>query len=677
MAPRFLAKTDLSGLDTVLLGAVPVIAQYERLVSAIRAQVPGAEKLFAEPVQGRADANAGTMAGNGTVAWYGEGTGEPMTLAALSPAMRAEAEATLGRVLAALAPVLDDPETGPLLRRALVLADPDSVLVLDGRPILVGWGLAPRGKGTNEAGLASQLRAVVGRYAAALAGAGPSFFGAATPDEPPPASRPVAAPPTPPQPAPPQPTPPQPAPPPPPPPAASPAPAAASGGGGQWWLLPAGLLIAILFLALGALLAWRLIDRTPASLTAELLDEERTRAQIELQRETNRALEAEIERARQALQGNICRPEGPLAPGPIRPGAPTAPGQAPGAPEPSRAPLVPGREPVPPASVPQPPAPPPAEGQAPTPAPARFSGTLAQLLEQATVLIIARAGPGPQGQAPRGFGIGTGFFIAPDLIATNAHVTANAHNGGSILVFNKAFGRAVEAQVVSSTAQAEAPRPYSPDFTLLRVTPPTPVQPLVLASQHERLSEVVASGFPGHVIEADANFEALRRGDTSRTPELVLTTGTISTVQQGPGGMTVIAHTASVSPGNSGGPLVDRCGRVVGMNTFVRIPDGAADRVNYSQRAQDLAAFISQAGTPITPQADACAAGAPVPPPQATPSPPQATPSPPQATPSPPQATPSPPQAAPSSPPTAPGAPPAVPAAPGAPATPPATPPAR
>lgn len=649
MAPRFLAKTDLSGLDTVTLGSVPVIAQFERLVSAIRARVPGAEKLFAEPVQGRVDANAGTVAGNGTVAWYGEGTGEPMTLAALSPAMRSEAEATLARVLAALAPVLDDPETGPLLRRALVLADPDSVLVLDGRPILVGWGLAPRGKGTNEAGLASQLRAVVGRYAAGLAGAGPSFFGAATPEEPPPAGRPAVPP-----------TPPQPAPPTPPPPPAPPTPAAASGGGGQWWLLPAGLLIAILFLALGALLAWRLIDRTPAPLTAELLDEDRTRAQIELQRETNRALEVEIERARQALQGNICRPEGPLAPGPIRPGAPGAPGQAPGAPEPSRAPLVPGREPVPPASVPQPPAPPPAEGQAPAPAPARFSGTLAQLLEQATVLIIARAGPGPQGQAPRGFGIGTGFFIAPDLIATNAHVTANAHNGGSILVFNKAFGRAVEAQVVSSTAQNRAPEPYSPDFTLLRVAPPTPVQPLVLASQHERLSEVVASGFPGHVIEADANFEALRRGDTSRTPELVLTTGTISTVQQGPGGMTVIAHTASVSPGNSGGPLVDRCGRVVGMNTFVRIPDGAADRVNYSQRAQDLAEFISQAGTPITPQADACAAGAPVPSPQATPTPPPAAPGTPPA--------------APGMPPVAPGAPAAP--APAAPAAPPSTPPA-
>jgi S1-C subfamily serine protease len=618
MAPRFLAKTDLSGLDTVMLGSAPVIGQYERLVAAIRARVPGAEKLFAEPVQGRADANNQAAPATPTVAWYSEGNSEPQPLSALSPAMRTEAEATLTRVLGALQPVLDDPESGPLLRRALVLADPDNVLVIDGRPILVGWGLAPRGKGGSEAGLAEQLRAVVGRYASGLASVGPSFFGAVagaqlTAGGPP---RPAAAAPPPPPPPPTQAVP----PPPPPPPAAAPT-------GGQWWLLPAGLLIAILFLMLGALLAWRLIDRGPTQLNAQLLDDAQTRAQIELQRQTNEALQQEIARAREALEGNICRPEGPLAPGPLQPGQ-TAP----------RTPLVPGREPVPPSSVPVP-TPPPAQpgqpsqptapgqqGQAPQQPREPFRGTLAQLLEQATVLIISRPAQNPQAQqggGGGGFGIGTGFFIAPDLVATNAHVTAMAHNGGTILVFNKAFGRAVEAQVVGSTAQGtEAPEPFSPDYTLLRVAPPTPVQPLALANTPERLSEVVASGFPGHVIQADANFEALRRGDTSRVPELVLTTGTVSTVQQGPTGMSVIAHTASVSPGNSGGPLVDRCGRVVGVNTFVRRADGAADRVNYSQKAEDLAAFLAQVGTAVTPQPDACAAGAPTPPPSATPVPP-------------------------------------------------------
>jgi S1-C subfamily serine protease len=666
MAPRFLAKTDLSGLDTVMLGNAPVIGQYERLVAAIRARVPGAEKLFAEPVQGRADANNQAAPATPTVAWYSEGNSEPQALSVLSPAMRSEAEATLSRVLGALAPVLDDPESGPLLRRALVLADPDNVLVIDGRPILVGWGLAPRGKGGSEAGLAEQLRAVVGRYAAGLAAAGPSFFGAvagpqlAAGGPPRPAA---AAPPPPPTPAMPPPA------PPPPPPAA-----AGASGGGQWWLLPAGLLIAILFLMLGALLAWRLIDRGPTQLNAQLLDDAQTRAQIELQRQTNEALQQEIARARQALEGNICRPEGPLTPGPLQPGQ-AAP----------RTPLLPGREPVPPSSVPvpsppgqppqpgQPAQPPPQpgqpgqptqQGQAPQQPREPFRGTLAQLLEQATVLIISRPAQNPQapqaGGGGGGFGIGTGFFIAPDLVATNAHVTAMAHNGGTILVFNKAFGRAVEAQLVGSTAQGtEAPEPFSPDYTLLRVAPPTPVQPLALANTPERLSEVVASGFPGHVIQADANFEALRRGDTSRVPELVLTTGTISTVQQGPTGMSVIAHTASVSPGNSGGPLVDRCGRVVGVNTFVRRADGAADRVNYSQKAEDLAAFLGQAGAAVTPQADACTAGAPPPPPSATPVAPPAPGTP----------------AAPAAPP--PGAPAAP--APGAPATPPseAAPPAR
>jgi hypothetical protein len=323
-APRLLSKTDLAGYEPVPLAGRAVLESHARLAALLAAHgLPSG--LFAEPVlTRRADGSPAA------VSWYGEGDGEPVPLSALSPARRAEAEAKLRAALAGLAPALDDPAGGALVRRALLTADPDSVLAVDGRVVITGWGLAPRGTGEDPVRLASLLREGLGRYLPGLADAGAEVFAATpppiAPSMPAAPAAPAAVPPPPPRPA----------PPPSPPPAPGPAAAAPAGG---WWMLPAGLGIAIAFLLLGFWLGWRAAvgEWAGRPLFASVVDEGQTRAALERARAANAALEQQIAQARAALAGEICRPEGPLpallptAPPPAPAGAGALPGASPGA----------------------------------------------------------------------------------------------------------------------------------------------------------------------------------------------------------------------------------------------------------------------------------------------------------------------------------------------------------
>ena len=549
-APRLLLKTDLAGLQPLLLRGQTVHALHQRLTDQLTARgAPAA--LFAEPITGA-----------GAISWYGEAAGEPQPLPTLSSARRAEAEAALTRQLQALEPLLDDPEIGPMLRRALVLPNADSILVLDGQIILTGWGLAAREIAEDPAALAAQLRRVLGPYSQRLASAPDGFLTNAAMAAPAPVA-PAAPPPvaarTPP-------------PPPPPPPAMAPAPRAPFGGAA--WLLPLLSLVALTFLALGFWLAWTQMQRDLAGRqqTVSIVDDAATRNAIRLQRETNEALERDLERMRRlAATPNVCTPEGPLGLNP-----------------------PPERQPVRPESVP--PAIPQRQGEAPRP----FSGSLAQLLEHATVM-IASAGPA-------GIGHGSGFFIAGDLVLTNAHVVQQA-DPNQIFVTSRAMGRAVKAQLVSMTRGAGG-GPVEPgmlDVALLRLPEAVPgAQPLALTPTADKLLDVVAAGYPASVVQVEQGMQELQQGRLGTPPELVLTRGSISTIQRLENGLVVMPHSADISPGNSGGPLVDTCGRVVGINTFVSYATQVADRVKYAQKTENLLPWLQQQNIPVTVKPEAC-----------------------------------------------------------------------
>ncbi|MBN9425143.1 MAG: hypothetical protein J0H09_01435 [Burkholderiales bacterium] len=67
-------------------------------------------------------------------------------------------------------------------------------------------------------------------------------------------------------------------------------------------------------------------------------------------------------------------------------------------------------------------------------------------------------------------------------------------------------------------------------------------------------------------------------------PDLNLTQGVVQSLQSGTGGTPLIVHTTAIARGNSGGPLVDRCGRAAGVNTFMNIDQRESAKIHYAIR---------------------------------------------------------------------------------------------
>lgn len=554
--PRLVLKTDISALHPVMYEGQPVSAAYDRIAGFLRGK---SLHLFAEPVE------SGTNR-----SWYGEGSGEPVPMADLPLSSKAAAGALLTRALEALDPLLDDREMGPLLRRALVVPSLQSVVALDDAVVLTEWGFGPTDLGEDPAALASHVRSMFGDYNARLAAITEDFFkevpsggrpvGISAVAAPAPAVAPAA-------------------------PASPGAPAgraaaavampialpaaAAIRGRQSVWLMPMFAAVAALFLVLGFWLAWTHLVKDLASrqFQASLGDEKSARLAIQTQRDTNAALERELANARRMLESaNVCSPD--------------FPGGAPGggvAPLPERQPITPGTVPTP---APQ------KRGEAPTP----FNGSLASLLEHATVWIVVRT--------PKGIGSGTGFFVTTDTIVTNAHVVQEAADGRAY-VTSKAMGRVFPGQVTALTRGADGGRVSvgGEDFAIIRLSEVAPgAQPLAFSEKVEKLTDVVAAGYPSAIIKQEEAVRELAQGHLTGAPELVLTRGSISSMQQLPNGLTIIPHSADISAGNSGGPLVDLCGGVLGINTFVTAADRYVDRTKYALRSDAIMQWLTQQG---------------------------------------------------------------------------------
>jgi S1-C subfamily serine protease len=150
-----------------------------------------------------------------------------------------------------------------------------------------------------------------------------------------------------------------------------------------------------------------------------------------------------------------------------------------------------------------------------------------------------------------GLGIeGSGWAIEPDVVATNAHVVA----GSDDTTVTTQNGAELDATAIY----------YEPriDLALLRVGAPLP--PLELAGRRRVGSRGAVLGFP-------------ENGPYSLTPARIGPTRvTVSedSYGNGPVDRTITSLSGSVRSGNSGGPLVDSRGRVVG--TVFAATTGAA-----------------------------------------------------------------------------------------------------
>jgi V8-like Glu-specific endopeptidase len=136
-------------------------------------------------------------------------------------------------------------------------------------------------------------------------------------------------------------------------------------------------------------------------------------------------------------------------------------------------------------------------------------------------------------------GTGSGFFVSSDTALTNKHVVQSFE----AVTLRTSTGGRMSARVDRSS--------WDVDLAVLKVAVANPTQkalPLALVSDVRVGSEVIAIGSPLGLSNT------VTRGIVSAVREL--------------DGVDVVQTDAAINPGNSGGPLIDRRGRVVGVNTL-------------------------------------------------------------------------------------------------------------
>lgn len=215
---------------------------------------------------------------------------------------------------------------------------------------------------------------------------------------------------------------------------------------------------------------------------------------------------------------------------------------------------------------------------------------LVDRLHQSVVLVIAEKNTG------------SGFFVTPDIVVTNNHVIEGA-GPGPVIVVGRGLPKPLQAQIIARTnSSGENAR----DYAILRVQGGRAGAILPLETDVQELSKVVAAGFPGLLLTTDMSFQALLRGDMKAMPELALSQGAVMAVQNRGRGLPIIAHSALISAGNSGGPLVDPCGHAIGINTFINVAVEQASSAGFAQTAGDLSEYLRANGITPTTVSTAC-----------------------------------------------------------------------
>jgi S1-C subfamily serine protease len=185
--------------------------------------------------------------------------------------------------------------------------------------------------------------------------------------------------------------------------------------------------------------------------------------------------------------------------------------------------------------------------------------------------IAVRRGP----TVASGQGAGTGIVLDGGLILTNAHVVADA---SSITVSASGDDTPRTATLVASDETA--------DIAVLKVDDTSGIVPATLGR-----SDGVAVGDD---VVAIGNALALEGGMT-------VTSGIVSAIDREVdtenGTMTGLIQTdAAISSGNSGGPLVNAAGEVIGINSAVATSSGsvAASNIGFAIAIDTARAVVNQ-----------------------------------------------------------------------------------
>ena len=177
---------------------------------------------------------------------------------------------------------------------------------------------------------------------------------------------------------------------------------------------------------------------------------------------------------------------------------------------------------------------------------------------------------------------GTGFAVASDLIVTNAHVVRDAMNDDDLRIgiVPSGGGDAVYGRLVSVNARN--------DLALVRLTGSLRLPALALAARPvDSAAQVTSVGYPMNVDRA----QGLDLSDIFQSMSPVKSLGYVSGERPSRQFDTIL-HTAPIARGNSGGPLLDGCGRVVGVNSFGADNEGGDAEFFFAVSNRELVPFL-------------------------------------------------------------------------------------
>ncbi|HEY6815595.1 MAG TPA: serine protease [Croceibacterium sp.] len=185
---------------------------------------------------------------------------------------------------------------------------------------------------------------------------------------------------------------------------------------------------------------------------------------------------------------------------------------------------------------------------------------------------------------------GTGFAVGPEQVITNAHVVAEARADDELAIGivpsdgeNAVYGRLV------AVSQRN-------DLALISTTSQMRLPPLTIAGNATSDSGSVTSvGYPMNVDRA----QGLSMSDIFRAQPPVKSTGALAG-RRPTRDFDSLLHTAPIARGSSGGPLLDDCGRVIGVNSFGAESSGAEAEFYFAVSARELLTFLR--ANSVTPQ---------------------------------------------------------------------------
>ena len=184
-----------------------------------------------------------------------------------------------------------------------------------------------------------------------------------------------------------------------------------------------------------------------------------------------------------------------------------------------------------------------------------------------------------------GFGHGSGVAVGPNRIVTNAHVVAIAvqyPDNVIVGVVPSEGSRSYGARLIAFDAER--------DLALLEMNRGSLPPATLYAGAIPEGADVVSLGYPGNVDMATARSA----DDYIRPQQPTRSEGNYSNLRE-VGSISALLHTANIARGSSGGPLLDRCGRVLGINSFLTQGEDGDAPFAFAISNAELTAFLREA----------------------------------------------------------------------------------